>query len=254
MPLDRRPDQTRNTFDPNLGARTKRIVFIPWDIVEGDEWAIKTAQWNHATGNKYEIVFFNDGRVDPRILKANDQPGSAIYIRGHGNPGVPYIQVKVNVGGDAVQERKIMITEACDRLIRTGLDKRFSGVIKFFHCHSGTVLTQTAYQNEVAKFESNNRLVNQGVRAGTLNADQKAAFWKEIYPNRSIARNGAEYLRKRGFNRCLYYGYLGPLASEYADDGDGGFHKMVEIDGLQNRPTSLAGISSTRASAGRVQV
>jgi hypothetical protein len=52
----------------------------------------------------------------------------------------------------------------------------------------------------------------------------------------------------------LFYGYLGPLASEYADDGNGGFHKKVEIDGLQNRPGALAGVSSTRASAGRVQV
>jgi hypothetical protein len=147
-----------------------------------------------------------------------------------------------------------MITEACDRLMQTGLNKRFSGVIKFFHCHSGTVLTPAAYDNEVAKFESNNRTVTQGVRDGVLNQAQKQAFWKEIYPNRSIARNGADYLRKRGFNRCLFYGYLGPLASEYADDGNGGFHKQVEIDGLQNRPAHLVGVSSTRASAGRVQV
>jgi len=69
-----------------------------------------------------------------------------------------------------------------------------------------------------------------------------------------IARNGADYLRKRGFTRCLYYGYLGPLASEYADDGTGAFHKKVEIDGLQNRPAALAGVSTTRASVGRIQV
>ncbi len=41
MPLDRKPDQMQNKLDPHLGARVLRIVFIPWDAVEGDEWAQK---------------------------------------------------------------------------------------------------------------------------------------------------------------------------------------------------------------------
>lgn len=253
MPLDRLQDVSRNAVDPHVGARGRRIVFIPWDPVEGEEWAIKTAQWNHATGNKYEIVHYTPGMGSPFLRIANGEPSTAIYIRGHGNPGVPYIQVKVTVG-NTVAERKLPITEACDRLIASGLLPSFSGVIKFFHCHSATVLTQNAYQQECAKVRSNNTTVKQGYKQGMLTKVQRDTFLKEIHPNKSIARNGADYMRKRGFRGCLYYGYLGPLASEYGDDGAGGIHKMVELAGLNSPPPHLVGLGTSRASQARVMV
>lgn len=254
MPLDRIIDQTRNVPDPHRGNRGLRIVFIPWDATEGQEWATKTAQWNHATGNKYEIVHYSPGYRNPFLARASTQSDAVVYIRGHGNPGVPYIQVKVSGIAGAVEERKLLITEACDRLIGSGLAPSFPGVIKFYHCHSGTVLTQDAHDQERRKFESNNATVERAFIGGAITAEQKEKFWKEIYPNKSIARNGADYLRKKGFSMCLFYGYMGPLASEYGDDGASGFHKEVELAGLKNPPAHLAGVVSTRASRGRVQV
>jgi hypothetical protein len=253
MGLERIIDKTKNKPDPFLKNRSLRIVFIPWDPIEGDEWARKTAQWNHVTGNKYEIVFHAKGALNPWIVKANDDPGAVIYIRGHGNPGVPYIQVKVDVGSDAPEERKILIVEACDRLIDMGLRPRFSGVIKFYHCYSGTILTEKTYMTEVIRLESLNETTQKAFDLGYITASKKNEYWKEIHDNKSIARTGADYMRKGGFRHCLYYGYLGPLASKYADDGMG-FHKSVEIDGLQNAPGHLANATTVRASVGRVQV
>ncbi len=254
MPLDRTPDRLKNKVDPHVGNRGKRVVFIPWDVTEGDEWAIKTAQWNHSTGNKFEIVFWDGGRPNMLLVQAGSRPDAAIYIRGHGNPGVPYIQVKVDVGGPTLEERKLLIVEACDRLMGTGLHPSFRGAIKFFHCHSGTVLTPDAYEQELRRAASNNRTVQQGVRDGTLTLAQRDKFWKHVHPNKSIARIGADYMRKKGFKSCVFYGYLGPLASEYADDGHGAWHKEVELAGLQNGPAALAGMATARASRGRVQV
>ena len=51
----------------------------------------------------------------------------------------------------------------------------------------------------------------------------------------------------------VYYGYLGSLASKYADV-DGEMHKRVELDSLENRPQGLEGLEYTRASRARVQV
>ena len=181
-------------------------------------------------------------------------PGSQIYIRGHGNPGIPYIQVKVDTGGDEVEERKLLITEACHRLIESGLEKQFSGMIKFFHCHSATVLTPEAYKAEVDKIKGKNRDFKRAYKEGLIQKNQRDAWILDIHPNKSIARNGADYLRKQGFKSCAYYGYLGPLASEYADLGHGEWHKEVNLAGLQNVPAHLAGRASARASQGRVQV
>jgi hypothetical protein len=260
MPLARMPDVTKNTTDHHVGKRALRIVFVPWDRTEGEEWAIKSEQWNHVTGNKFEIVFYEPGQKSYWLKKVSCEPAGVIYIRGHGNPGVPYIQVKVDTGAAAVVERKLLITEACDRLIQSGLEKSYPGVIKFFHCHSATVLAPDAYAEEIAKANSNNQTVAEGFAEGKLSQQQKDKFWKEIYPNKSIARNGADYMRKQGYKSCLYYGYLGPLASAYDTDAEEGkatgtlFHKKVEIAGLQNRPNHLLGVVTTRASQGRVQV
>lgn len=255
MPLQREIDKIRNKLvDQHAGDRGLRVVFIPWDFTEGQEWTLKTEQWNHATGNKYRIVHYTPGMRNPYLGQVSHDPKGVVYLRGHGNPGVPYIQVKVNVGLEAIEERKLLITEACDRLIASGLDPTFAGVIKFFHCHSGTVLTQAAYEEELRKFESNNRMVKEAFQQGSITAEQKRQFWKEIHPNKSIARNGADYLRKKGYGKCIYYGYLGPLASEYGDDGHGAMHKNIELAGLQRPPPHLVGVQTTRASLARVQV
>ncbi len=107
------------------------------------------------------------------------------------------------------------------------------------------------------KIENKNFNFERAYKEKLIKEEQLKRFREEIHPNKSIARNGADYMRKKkGFTNCVYYGYLGPLESEYGDEG----HKWMSIDGLQNPPTDYLVISicnhakTIRASKGRVQV
>ena len=51
----------------------------------------------------------------------------------------------------------------------------------------------------------------------------------------SIAARGAEYIRGKGFTRCSYFGYLGPMESMYAMDVSSTkdqevWHKFVNLE------------------------
>ena len=56
----------------------------------------------------------------------------------------------------------------------------------------------------------------------------------------SIAAQGANYMRSKGFIHCTYFGYLGPMESLYAVDDTSPeqkeVHKFVNIEGLADRP------------------
>ncbi len=252
MATPRLIDVTQANADARAGANKLRVVFIPWPYEMAGEWITKTEQWNHGTGNKFEIVFFTPNMPSRAIAMANDHPNATIYLRGHGAAGVADIQVKIGeaVEGQVQQMNKLHITEACDRLIASGLKKSFAGALKFFHCYSGTVMDAGTYDNHVANIKSNNTTVKRGYQAGGLSRQQRDQFTKPLEPNKSIARTAADYLRGKGFRSCTYYGYLGPLQSEYADEGGGGWHKYVDTSNLQG--TALVG--TVRASLGRVQV
>jgi hypothetical protein len=250
MPTRRLVDQTKNKADAGLGNRSQHIVFIPWPWGEADEWVDKTSQWNFVSGGKYQIVVWDLVLKDPFIQQATHDPQAVIYIRGHGAAGLPNIQVKVNTG-TGVEERKIHITTACDRLIGSGLGKQFSGAIKFFHCYSATVLEAAAHQNEVTRVGSWNKMIKDGHRDGTLTRQERDQRLLQSYDNKSIARTGADYMRSKGYKRCVYYGYLGPLESEMADDGTGTWHKQCNLADLQSPGF---GVGTVRASLGRVQV
>ena len=73
------------------------------------------------------IVVWYDGGSDPYFSSFNT---AQIYIRGHGMPGSPTIEVARN-------GEKIHYTEVVQRLITTGLKREFFGDIKCFNCHSG---------------------------------------------------------------------------------------------------------------------
>lgn len=76
----------------------------------------------------------------------------------------------------------------------------------------------------------------------------------------SLAAKGAKYMREQGFTHCSYYGYLGPVESEFGsleteptDPSD--YHKFVNIEALNNRPRRLEGKGDrVRASVARVRV
>ena len=252
MCSDRVMDVGRNKADPHVGNRGLSIVFVPWPWDEAQEFIKKTEQWNHVSGARYKIVHWTHGSKDPFILEANSDPSAQIYVRGHGAVGRAEIQIKVDTGGAAVDERKIPIAWACDRLMSMGLTKKFSGAIKFFSCYSGTKFADDAFADVLDHNASRNEFSQQALDGGYIDAAEFAKRYIATYPNRSIAGFAADYLRAQGFRRCTFYGYLGPLESEYGDDGTGNWHKAVNLTGLRNPPFGMVG--THRASAGRIQV
>jgi len=250
MPTPRLPDVTRNKADPRQGTDHYNVVFIPWEYADAKEWIDKTTQWNSVTAYKYEICWYTPGVESSLITHANNHPHAAVYIRGHGAAGVADIQVKVGALPNVV-EKKLHITDACDRLIKSGLAKSFAGAIKFFHCYSGTVMTPGQYATHSQTIASMNKMLKDGVKDGTITKDLYDQKKKPLQENKSIARTGADYMRSKGYRSCVYYGYLGPLESEYGDKGSHIWHKYTDLTDLQPNPALL---STVRASLGRVQV
>lgn len=261
MPLQRQPDGvrtgvlSRHRKDTHVGHRGTHVVFIPWDTVEGAEWNAKTTQWNLRTGNRFEIIHYDPTITNhPTLVTISGSPDAVVYIRGHGNPGAPYIQTKMNGQGGEVT-LKLPIVDACQRLIDSGLRPAFPGAIKFYSCHSGTKLTPEALANDHATAQSANERYAQALAGGMITREQHDAWLREPAHDRSMARQGARYLRTHGFNSCVFYGYLGPLGSEYEEDaGTHEWHKVVALDGLEKRPARLGGLTSTRPSNARIRV
>ena len=284
MGFERKPDGIRTGFlsgqskDAHVGKRTKRIVFIPWDKTEGGEWNEKTNQWNKVHDDKFTIVNYDPGTKNQHDLVAISKLESgAIYIRGHGNPGFPYIMANYQPPGyDMVTGIVLPIADACQRLIDSGLDSTYSGVIKFYSCHSGAKLIPQALAEELKKWQSERddfTFLANTVRGdldaiGDSDAAKKANLQVQLHSyserlkkkkpeDKSMARQGADYMRSKGFNRCKFYGYLGPLGSLYEMEVDGDestYHKKVELEGLNKRPGHLKGKNTCRPSVARIRV
>ena len=275
---------TGRPADKTVGQRNYHVVYIPWDTNEGAEWNTKTNQWNHARNNKFRIVNYDPAvNNDADLAGASGNPAAVIYIRGHGFSGYPYIMANTKPPGFQDKLALVLpITDACQRLIDSGLPDNFTGVIKFYSCYSGTKLTSKAYSQEVNswkdeqdKFTRVVDMVQERIDGIDPNDATKAAelanlrvelrqyeerLKKPPPQDKSLARQGAEYLRSKGYKKCCYYGYLGPLGSLYEMDTEDVTpttvygHKTVELEGLQNRPKALKGLDSCRPSVARVAV
>ena len=255
MPLNRVPDGISvgglfgAAHDQNIGNRSDHVVFIPWALPDAQEWIDKTNQWNIAKANplvpgqKFQLVVYDPAQnAHPVLGQISADPRAVLYIRGHGNPGSPYIQVKVNNGGPTTIEKKLPINDACQRLIDMGLLPGFAGAIKFYSCHSGTVLTPQDFGMAVADAQARHQdadtLFNENKFTAQQRDDWKAKFVVPL--GTCLAAQGANYLRQNGFTHCFYYGYLGPLGAMYDQDPiTHEWHKTVELNGLHNAPWNL---------------
>lgn len=285
MPLQRVPDGIYTGWfsgqptDAHVGDRAGHVVFIPWDTTEGAEWIQKTANWNLARADKFKVVNYQAGVVSIDLAAISNDPKGVVYIRGHGNPGFPYIMSNYKAAHyDAAVGLILNITDACQRLIDSGLTTAFRGAIKFYSCHSGTKPTPGARTDAVqalasAKVYSDAWVKSVNEELARLPAtpenklrrdalEQKLHHHSEVLKkgdaqDKSLARQGADYLRQQGFTNCVYYGYLGPLGATYELDTDEDplrVHKRVELEGLQSRPYSLSGLANCRPSVARVRV
>jgi hypothetical protein len=171
------------------------------------------------------------------------------------------------------------ITDACQRLIDSGLTTAFSGAIKFYSCHSGTKPTRgTRTEANKARASAKPyseawvRTCREELNQLPITPENKArrdALQQKIHhhteelkkgdaQDKSLARQGADFMRQQGFRNCVYYGYLGPLGSTYeldTDDTDWSrVHKRVELEGLWTWERKYRGVSGCRPSVARVQV
>lgn len=260
MAIERQPDGVYmgwfswHRADTHAGARTTHIVYIPWDDVQGAEWTAKTEQWNLRTGNRFTILHYQAGAVHDALTQVSGDPGGVVYIRGHGSAGAPYIQTKTMHGGEE-QTHKLSIEDACARLIENGLQSSFPGAIKFYSCYSGTKPTAATLAEDQRAAASSNARYAEALRTNLITQEQHDRWRREPARDRSMARQGGDYLRAHGFQSCVMYGYLGPLGSEYEQDsGTLTWHKKVELDGLVRRPSHLDGLKTTRPSVARIRV
>jgi hypothetical protein len=115
--------------------------------------------------------------------------GGDIYIRGHGMPGENIIE-----GGRGGE--KLRYDEVVDRLIKSGLNKAFSGKIKCYNCHSAESVDPT------------------GSIVAAITETGGTAFAQLV----------ADELYHRGYRLCTFYGYDGPIDS-LPKAGSQGTHK-----------------------------
>jgi hypothetical protein len=265
--------------DPHIGKRSQHVVFIPWNRAEGAEWNTKTDNWNLARPDKFTIVNYQQAGADVVLAAISNNPQGVVYIRGHGNPGFPYIMANYQAAHHKATVGLVLnITEACQRLIDSGLTTAFSGAIKFYSCHSGTKPTPGARTQAIDALASAKQWSRDWVRTSREalerlsdtpeNKTQRDALQEKIdyhsevlkkgdAQDKSLARQGADFMRQQGFTNCVYYGYLGPLGSTYELDTDrdkSQVHKKVELEGLQTWSPSYWGVSTCRPSVARVQV
>jgi hypothetical protein len=284
MPLERVPDGLKTGVfsstpkDKKVGKRGKHVVFIPWDTTEGAEWITKTNNWNQARPDKFDIVNYSSGINDqPHLVAVSNDAAGVVYIRGHGNPGFPYIMANYKPPRhDDTMGLVLPITEACKRLIDNGLGTAFRGVIKFYSCHSGTKSSPAELAEARRKWGTEQKNFPQAIEIVRkqlaqmpqtpenvtkrknleVEIEKYSESLKKGEPqDKSLARQGADYMRKQGFKHCLFYGYLGPLGSTYELDTDVDrlvVHKKVELDGLMNRPSNLNKLSTCRPSVARI--
>jgi hypothetical protein len=117
----------------------KRIHFIPW--VVSTELFGEVIKWN-TTKKFYHIIHYSP--IKNPILHFTTE--GSIYIHGHGAAKSNLIETgKGTIGKD------LTYFQLADRLIKTGLNKKFAGKIKIYSCESGDG-DSLAFANRVAVY------------------------------------------------------------------------------------------------------
>ncbi|MBT8336436.1 MAG: hypothetical protein KJO11_07525 [Gemmatimonadetes bacterium] len=221
-----------------------RIIWIPWTEAEAGEFIERSDQWNEVSQKTFHIITYAPGTTHDVLDGLKD---GSIYMRGHGMPGNPSVTTR----GKALH-----IHHSIERLIEMGLDVQFTGKIKFYSCYSAVDSVQKMRDEYVqvpklklgplefgSKFAT--RTVDKGIFEGSRDC---------------LAKRGAAYFRGKGFTRCVFQGYPGPLSGKMELKTDeelatGHYRKhCLQIDFNQGAPVSRSGIESVgrRASKDRV--
>jgi hypothetical protein len=236
----------RNEADiPLTGEKhMARIIWIPWPEAEAGEFIERSEQWNEVSPKSFTIITYKAATKNAMLQSL--ERGS-IYMRGHGMPGNPSITTR---------GKSLHISSSIDRLIEMGLDNdTFHGTIKFYSCYSAvdSVMKMrsamvTVPKLSIGRLKIGQKTVSREVDKGLFEGSRDC-----------LARRGAAYFRSRGFTRCKFQGYPGPLSGKMEVKTDeelatGHYHKhCLEIDFNEGAPVSRSDIASVgrRASKDR---
>ena len=272
------------------------------DSPESKEWKSKSEQWNVIKNNKYKIVYWNPVETDNAVLaRASALPDASIYIRGHGSPGAPSIVTKVKdldiplaiedacdrlIGMGLKTSFKGAIkfhfcysgTVFPEKLFVEKEAKALKGVNLTKSVLADQAKLHTEAKDEVTRLENKNvvKKLFLGKEIGKAQKDKSdakqqlvagAEFLKKqelkVPTRESLAAKGARHMRALGFTNCRYYGYLGPVESEYGSldtdpTGPDDYHKFVNVEALHDIPEGLAAKitnpKAVRASVARVRI
>ena len=222
----------------------ERIIWIPWPEAEAGEFIERSEQWQTASPKKgFAIITYSPGTISDTLREMRT---GSIYMRGHGMPGSPFV---------TTHGKALHIARSIDRIIGMGLQKTFTGKIKFYSCYSAV--------DSVQKMRSEHVTVPK-VKLGPLKFGSKSVIQdvdKSIFEGSRdcLARRGAAYFRSQGFASCVFQGYGGPLSGKMEQKTDeelakGHYHKhCLTITFNEGSPVSGSDMASIgrRASAAR---
>ena len=196
-------------------AQPKGLVFIPFTGQNSKEFKVKSEQWNEAEKvnlsggidakkyRQFDIVIWED-KIISNEVKDLSTTNSEIFIRAHGSIGATHVSTRnTPIEDKASVTTAISVTEVCDRLISSGLKTSYAGNIHFYSCYSGVDILPQKMKETHAKQK--------------IKIDNGQTVKKEhlVGPD-CIARIGAKYLKSKGYVNAKFFGYLGPLKSEYS--------------------------------------
>lgn len=201
-----------------------RVLFVASDNWQSrGDYTAKNEKWiKHADekGNKATVVeFWYTGQSDP-LLRNLAFKTDEVYIRGHGVEISDHPSIQVGQGGDVLGAK-----EVGERLITSGLRKRFQGKLKCYNCHSSELYG--------AKSDpENDRLL-----------PLKSSF----------AQAFADYMYNHGYSNCKYFGYEGSVDS-FPKDGPDGVHKYRRDSQFDAEKGGVKDVAAGRASENRVRI
>ncbi len=163
-------------------------LFIPWQREDSGDMSENNygAQSNWEKDGQKMIIVYHGDKVDNKFsaLSAAASKDVAIYVLGHGLPGVDSLSNTSAEGGPRISHQTV-----CDNLVNLGIKADFAGKIKFFSCYSAN---------------------------GDAGDKGKKFEKKDVSPNGSFAEKATSYMTgQKGIRNATYFGYTWPLAVGY---------------------------------------
>src|SRR5262245_3008720 len=252
---------------------------------EAKEWKNKSEQWNHVKEDKYEIVYYKPGATSEALKRVSADPNGSVYIRGHGSAGAVALVAKVDdkqisLALEDVCERLAAMglepkstgsikfhSDHSATVFKPELLPPKVEALQKTIAQAGTATRfmvqdqkekNKAIKAKIGPFWDRDKEQVKELKKGegilkTYKREEKVGLpefvrQKELLmpTTTSIAKYGADLLREKGYKNCTYFGYLGPVESEYGSLDNNptkaaDWHKFVDLTPLHEPSEALLG-------------